>query len=182
MGFLARRTRVPVPTVLGAGMWGCGSYIVTTFVQGTLLSKCLGDPAIQSPNLNPSISDSDLEQAYRGMATVMLELSKPTFPSIGALGWESGVWKVTKRALTLNMNELVRVGNFPPSKLVERCFQTATEYFQELATQQFLHLKYQCNDAVEDENDCRKKYIARCLFRQIARRISTEPTSKFHLY
>ncbi|KAK2737074.1 hypothetical protein FQN55_001286 [Onygenales sp. PD_40] len=181
MAFLARYTSVPIPRVIGAGKWGCGPYIVTTVVEGTLLSKRLGDPAIRSPNLNPNVSNTELEQAYRGMAQVMLELSKPTFPAIGALKWEAGDWNVAKRPLSLNMNELVRVANCPPSVFAQHSFQTASEYFQELATQQFLHLKYQRNDAVKDEHDCRKKYIARCLFRRIAQQISAEP-GPFHLY
>ncbi|KAF2457689.1 hypothetical protein BDY21DRAFT_415169 [Lineolata rhizophorae] len=69
MGFLA----------LGAGQWGCGPYIATTVVEGTLLSKSFGNPGV-----------------HYGVAQVMLELSKPTFRSIG----------MTKRPLTLNMDEL----------------------------------------------------------------------------
>lgn len=180
MGYLARFTQVPVPVVLGTGMWEGGPYIVMTVVEGTLLSKCIRDPA-ESTGLNPSVSNSDLKRAYGGMARVMLELSKPVFPTIGALGWESG-WKVAnKRPLSLNMNELVRVGNYPPDKFAEHSFRTASEYFQELATQQFLHLKYQRNDAIKDEHDCQKKYVARCLFRRIAQQLSTEP-GPFRLY
>ncbi|OJD11684.1 hypothetical protein AJ78_07583 [Emergomyces pasteurianus Ep9510] len=172
MDFLSRQTRVPVPIVLGAGRWGCGPYVVTTFIEGTLLSKQLRDPFIDL---------SVLEIAYRGMADIMLELSKPTFPSIGALECKSGEWQVTKRPMTLNMNELVRVGNFPPAKFTRKIFPTAAEYFEELATQQLLHLQYQRNDAVEDEHDARKRYIARCLFRKIARDIQWEP-GPFHLW
>lgn len=175
MAFLDQHLRISIPKVLGAGQWGCGPYIVMTVIEGTPLSKCLRDPAVLSPSLNPIVSDSNLERAYNGMAQAMLELSKPTFPSIGALGWDGGEWKVVKRPLTLNMNELVRVGNCPPSVFTEHPFQTASEYFQELATQQFLHLKHQRNNAVKDEHDCRKKYIARCLFRKIARERPTEP-------
>lgn len=50
------------------------------------------------------------------MAQVMLKLSKPVFRQIGALVNDSGQWKVFKRPLTLNMSELLRVGNIPPSK------------------------------------------------------------------
>jgi aminoglycoside phosphotransferase (APT) family kinase protein len=177
--FLARKTRVPVPIVLGAGRWGLGPYIVTTFIEGTLLSKRLGDPA-SSPSLNPDISNSSLERVYRQMAQVMLELSKPVFRQIGALVNDSGQWKVFKRPLTLNMNELLRVGNIPPAKFTQERFDTAAEYFEELATQQFLHLQYQRNDSVEDERDCQEKYIARWLFRKIAQSIQTEP-GPFHL-
>ncbi|EGC42637.1 phosphotransferase enzyme family protein [Histoplasma capsulatum var. duboisii H88] len=172
MNFLSRQTQVPVPIVLGAGRWGCGPYVVTTFIEGTLLSKQLKDP---------SVGLSDLERAYQGMAEVMLELSKPTFPSIGALEFESGKWQVTKRPMTLSMNELVRVGNLPPAIFTRKIFPTAAEYFEELATQQLLHVQYQRNDAVENEHDARKKYIARCLFRKIARDIQWEP-GPFHLW
>ncbi|KKZ63785.1 hypothetical protein EMCG_01889 [[Emmonsia] crescens] len=172
MNFLSRHTRVPVPIILGAGRWGCGPYVITTFIEGTLLSKQLRDP---------SMGLGALERAYRGMADVMLELSKPTFPSIGALECKSGKWQVTKRPMTLNMNELVRVGNLPPAIFTKKIFSTVTEYFEELATQQLLHIQYQRNDAVENEHDARKRYIARCLFRKIARDIQLEP-GPFHLW
>ncbi|KAH8820198.1 hypothetical protein F5884DRAFT_816124 [Xylogone sp. PMI_703] len=152
-----------------------------TVIEGTPLSRRIGDPAIQSPNLDPNTSESSLQRAYYAMAQVVLELSKPTFPSIGALKFDLGVWKVGKRPLTLNMNELVRVGNYPPSMFSEHEFKTASEYFEDLATQQLFHLRYRRNNAVTDEQDCRKKYIARCLFRKIARQIPTEQDS-FHLY
>ncbi|KAI0117973.1 phosphotransferase enzyme family protein [Nemania sp. FL0031] len=180
MRFLTQHTQVPVPSIVGDHHWAGGPYIVMSVIEGILMSKCLGDRTVQSPNSDPTVSNSNLERAYHGMAQVMIELSKPTFSSIGALGWDSE-WKVVKRPLTLNMNELVRVGDYPPTAFAEHTFQTASEYFQELATQQFLYLRFQRSNAVDDEVDCRKKYIARCLFRRIARQIQTEP-GPFHLY
>ena len=183
MRFLSRHTKIPVPIILGAGRWGCGPYIVMTVLEGTLLSKCLQDPMFDSPSLNPNVSKFDIESAYRGMAHIILELSKPTFNCIGALVEESsGVWKVGARPLTQNMNELLRVGNLPPGVFAEKTFVTTSEYFQELATQQLLHIQYQRNDAVDDELDCRKKYIARCLFRKIAQDIQINHRGSFHLY
>ncbi|GJP96991.1 hypothetical protein AlacWU_09890 [Aspergillus niger] len=85
-----------------------------TFIEGTLLSKHLGDSTIQSSSLHPNVSDSDIQSAYRVMAQVILELSKPTFSAIGALAEGSRAWKVDQSPLILNMNELVRVGNLPP--------------------------------------------------------------------
>jgi hypothetical protein len=183
MAFLARHTCIPVTTVLGTSKWGCGPYIVTTVIEGTLLSKCLRDPSLLAPSLNPDVSDSDLENAYTGMAKIVLELSKPVFKYIGGLEWDSGKWRVAKRPLTLNMNKLVRVGNFPPNKFVDcnHTFESASEYFQQLADQQLLHLKFQRNDAITDEDDCRKKYVARCLFRQIAQRVTSQH-GRYHLY
>ncbi|OJJ67529.1 hypothetical protein ASPBRDRAFT_135102 [Aspergillus brasiliensis CBS 101740] len=182
MKFLAQNTALPVPHILGMGRWGCGPYLVMTFVEGTLLSNRLRDPTTHSPSLNPNVSDSDIESAYRVMAQVILELSKPIFSSIGALAEGSRVWKVVQRPLSLNMNELVRVGNLPPGIFAEKTFSTAGEYFEELARQQLLHLKYQRNNAVEDEQDCRRKYIARCLFRKLGREYTKEQSGPFHLY
>ncbi|KAM4058841.1 phosphotransferase enzyme family protein [Hirsutella rhossiliensis] len=81
------------------------------------------------------------------------------------------------------MNELVRVGNYPPSDLtqINTNFPTASKYFQELARQHFLHLKHQRNNAIEDEQSCRKMYIARCLFRNITRQIPAQ-SGPFRLY
>ncbi|KAJ5087331.1 phosphotransferase enzyme family protein, partial [Penicillium angulare] len=130
MRFLSQKTNIPVPHVLGAGRWGCGPYIVMAFLEGTLLSHRLKS----SLSSDPTISGSDIEHALRGMADIILELSKPIFPRIGAVVEEPRAWRVASRPLSLNMNEL-----------------------------------YQRNDVIEDELDCRKRFIARCLFRKIAR-------------
>ncbi|PYI02492.1 phosphotransferase enzyme family protein [Aspergillus sclerotiicarbonarius CBS 121057] len=182
MKFLCQHTTLPVPRLLGMGRWGGGPYLIMTFLEGTLLSKRLRNPTLDPPRVDPNVSDADIELAYRGMAQVMLELSKPTFSSIGALREESGAWKVIQRPLSLNMNELVRAGNLPPAIFGDKTFGTAGEYFQELATQQLLHLQYQRNDVVEDEQDCRKKYLARYLFRKIARDLYQDQPGPFHLY
>lgn len=181
MGYISPRTQIPIPEIIGTGMWDCGPYTVTAFVEGVLLSKCLRDPAILSPSLNPDVSDSDLARAYRAMAGIILEMYKLPFPRIGAICHVPGSWKVSKRPLSLNMNELVRVGNFPPDRFSKDSFETASEYFQELANQHFFHLHYQRNNAVDDADDCRKKYIARCLFRKITKEIRTEK-GPFRLY
>lgn len=67
--------------------------------------------------------------------------------------------------------------NFP-----KKTFQTASGYFRELATHQVLHLKHQRNNAVKGEHDCRKKYIARCLFWKVAQQLSFHEHGPFHLY
>ncbi|KEY72772.1 hypothetical protein S7711_02555 [Stachybotrys chartarum IBT 7711] len=181
MGYITPRTTIPVPTLLGTGFWECGPYVVMAFVEGVLLSQCLRDPTIQSPSLRPDATDTDLARAYEAMAGIILELYKLSFPRIGAICHVPTAWKVSKRPLTLNMNELVRVGNFPPKEFRQDSFQSASDYFQELANHHFLHLKYQRNNAVKDADDCKKKYIARCLFRRITREIRTEK-GPFRLY
>ena len=79
-----------------------------------------------------------------------------------------------KRPLNFNMNRLAQFSNIPPGIFAKQRFTNAADYFEELAKQQLYHLEHQRNDAVTDEADCRKKYIARCLFRKISREVSKE--------
>ncbi|KAM5497227.1 hypothetical protein McanMca71_004341 [Microsporum canis] len=185
MTFLAVHSAVPVPKLLGQGRWAGGPYIVMSFVEGKLLSSYLRDPTVKSPSLKPDVDEGQLRQAYASMAKVLLDLSKPVLSSIGGLVFDCDRkgWKVDKRPLTLNMNELVRVGNVPLHVFTQSSFPDTPSYFSHLADQQFMHLFYQRNDAVKGYDDCRKKYIARCLFKQVARRLAyTSTASTFHLY
>lgn len=96
---------------------------------------------------------------------------------------ESGEWTVQKRPFTFNMNRLAQFSNIPHNIFSQQRFDNAADYFEELARQHFLHLELQRNDAVIDEADCRKKYIARCLFRKLSRDISREHCNgPFKLY
>lgn len=72
------------------------------------------------------------------------------------------------------MNRLAQFSNIPPGIFAKQRFTNAADYFEELAKQHLYHLEHQRNDAVTDEADCRKKYIARCLFRKISREVSKE--------
>lgn len=85
MQFLRSWTKVPAPVVLGAGHWGLNPYIFTSYIEGMLLSKRLGDPTAKQPRLDPNVSEADLRRAYYVMARILLELTKPTFSNIGAL-------------------------------------------------------------------------------------------------
>ena len=64
------------------------------------------------------------------------------------------------------------LANYPPGDLPADTFSTATDYFMALARNHLTHLRTQRNDAIENEADCRKKYVARCLFLQIAKNFS----------
>ncbi|KAJ5368156.1 uncharacterized protein N7496_007916 [Penicillium cataractarum] len=104
------------------------------------------------------------------MAEILLELSKPEFPYIGAIREkDSGGWTVSKRPLTFNMNQVAQFSNIPHHVFGSQRFSNAADHFEELAQQHFYHLKFKQNVAISDESDCRKKYIARCLFRKLSR-------------
>ncbi|RMD39362.1 hypothetical protein DV735_g5755, partial [Chaetothyriales sp. CBS 134920] len=177
MTYISRHTSIPIPKLLAAESCDFGPYMVLSLVDGTRLSDCLKAPSNPEDAilLRPDIDPALLSRAYRSMATVLLELSRCQFASIGAVGQDSsGSWCVTKRAVTLNMNQLVSCGNHPPKALPQHTFTTANEYFTALAQAHISHLQTQRNDAVDDEADCRKKYVARHLFLKIARDFSTE--------
>lgn len=179
--YLRQHTQVPIPEVFGAGTCWVGPYIVMAFVEGDLLSNVLKDPLKKDgrPVLNPRISDRALRIAYREMAFLVLELSKPQFPRIGALVQQGKEFVVGRRPLTFNINELITSANLTPTDIaptdaLSPTFGSTVDYFAALAEQHLSHLRRQRNDAVTDEADCQKKFIARCLFRKLAPDISAE--------
>jgi len=82
--------------------------------------------------------------------------------------------------VTFNMNELVQLGNFPRSKLPSTPYITSSDYLKALADMHFTHLSTQRNDAIDSATDCRRKYIARHLFRNLTSqsRLSSGDKSK----
>ncbi len=179
MEFVARHTSIPIPQVLGFGTCAVGPYLVMGYIEGRLLSEYLAaDTGMDGEFLNPGIDEGVLRKAYSQMAQILLELSKCQFAEVGAISQgQPGVWSVSKRPLTMNMNELVSLGNLPTKQLSQGPYGSAADYFEALAQEHQRHLFFQRNDAVDDEADCRRKYIARCLFLRIARRFPAESDS-----
>lgn len=156
--------------------------MVEEFVHGDTIANICRD---RSPEFEEKpavlwsgISDRDLRSTYRRMAKTMLELSKCEFQRIGSLvsqkpsesnGNEGAIFTVARRPMAYNMNKLALWGNLSPRLFpsLDATFETSKAYFEHLATQHLDHLRYQRNDAVKDEIDCRRKFVARCLFRRI---------------
>ena len=80
-------------------------------------------------------------------------------------------WEVAQRPLSYNTNELVRLGTVPRSTLprANETFLSTSSYFSILADLHLEHLTHQRNDAVDSADDCRRRYIARSLFRKLTR-------------
>lgn len=182
--YLRQNISIPVPEVIGSGDCWAGPYIVMTFMEGQMLSLAMKDPDVEDRQvLNPQISESSLRACYKGMAKFLLELYKPEFPRIGSLKNENGEFAVAKRPFTYNMNQLSTWANLPRDELPDRTFESTSDYFESLANQHMSHFKHQRNNAVVDEADCRKKFIARCLFRKIVREFPFEDNKgPFRLY
>lgn len=78
------------------------------------MSGYLREPTREIVTLRLNIHMSVLRRAYFGMAEVLLELSKPELPFIGAVKLNKlGEWTVQKRPLTFNMNHLSQSSNIP---------------------------------------------------------------------
>ncbi|KAJ5194660.1 uncharacterized protein N7498_008098 [Penicillium cinerascens] len=182
MGFIEQRTSIRVPHVLYYGMTeespaGLGPFIIMEYIEhDSDLVDALNSPGLSDddrPILDPDITDERLRSVYSQMADILLQLGRHSFNKIGCISCNEGEdddqWLVRDRPLTINMNELVQLGGFPPHLLPQGTFKTASAYFLALAEQHMAHLFSQRNNAIGSEEDCKRKYIARCLFRKLAR-------------
>ncbi|KAJ5174103.1 uncharacterized protein N7500_002034 [Penicillium coprophilum] len=188
--YIQQHTTIPVPFVLHWGTkeenpLGLGPFIIMEYIDHVMdLSDVLNTPGFtikDRPILDPHVDDAKLELLYGQFADILLQLSTLRLPRIGSLvQTDDFTWEVAQRPLSYNANELVRLGTLPRSKLprVNETFQSALSYFNKLADLHLDHLTYQQNDAIDSADDCRRRYIARLLFRKLAKdgRFTTSST------
>lgn len=200
MRYVAAHTTIPVPRVYHYGTaaenpTGLGPFIIMEHIDhDQTLSHALNDPSRgirEGHRLDPNISEEKLEFLYRQMATIVLQLSTLTFPRIGSLVEDgNGLISVEGRPLIQNINSLVDHARVPPCVLPSTTHATANEWYSALADMHLAQLVFQHNDAVEDEDDARDKYVARQLFRKLAAdgrlaaglRGNSEPDGTFRLW
>lgn len=178
MRYIAANTTIPVAKVYHYGTaaenpTGLGPFIIMDYTEHErTMSEALNDPLLNSREshvLDPDVSTEKLEVLYRQMANILLQLSRLTFDRIGSLVQdEHGKFHVSGRPLTMNMNSILEFTEAPPSLLPNQQYSTATEWYAALADMHLTQLVFQHNDAVEDEEDARDKYVARQLFRRLA--------------
>ncbi|PYI09414.1 hypothetical protein BO78DRAFT_394913 [Aspergillus sclerotiicarbonarius CBS 121057] len=183
MRFIMDQTAIPVPLILHSGTKKESPLELSPFIMMEYIEyeKKMYD-ALNTPEcprekrgvLDPNIDQDTLELLYGQMAKIVLQLSLPSLPRIGSLTQiDDFTWEVTRRPLSSNMNELVRRGGLPRSAgllpLPDTTYATASSYFETLAELHVAHFIYQRNDAIESADDCRRKFIARHLFRKLAR-------------
>lgn len=179
MRFLIDQTSIPVPFILHSGTKNkspleLSPFIIMDYIEHeTNMYDALNTPGCPKKErgiLDPNINDITLDLLYGQLAGILLQLSKVSFSRIGSLTKvDDFTWEVSHRPLSMNMNELVRLGGLPRSKLPDSIFSTASYYLETLADLNIQHLIHQRNDTVESVDDCRRKFVARQLFRKLAR-------------
>ncbi|KAG5664368.1 hypothetical protein KAF25_008102 [Fusarium avenaceum] len=175
--YISQHTQLPVPKLVEhvtdseIGPFMIIEDLATRRGMGQALEaprEDLNDTAV----LRPDISEAKLKSLYVEMARCVLQLAQPTFPCIGALvEIAPGSHKVLGRPVTLNMNNMVQLSSIPKSIFPSEgtTYETADGWYTVLAGMQIATLIFQHNDMVSSEDDCRTKYVARQLFRRLAK-------------
>ncbi|KAJ5730851.1 uncharacterized protein N7483_005359 [Penicillium malachiteum] len=177
--FIGDQSTIPVPMIIHSGGKREGPLELAPFLIMEYIDhhanmidvlKTHGRPLDERVSINQEINQTDLETLYRGMANVILSMSNLSQPKIGSLCQiDDFTWEVASKPLSLHMNELVRLGTLPQSKLPTTTFDTASSYSEALAELNISHLISQRNDAIESADDFRRKFVARFLFRRLIR-------------
>ncbi|KAK3298755.1 uncharacterized protein B0H64DRAFT_422494 [Chaetomium fimeti] len=169
--YIANNTSIPVPQHF--------------FYVSARLTTPNDDPSVAHV-LNPDLPEATLEDLWGKAASCLLQLSRLTFPRIGGLvevevegggkvdDMEKGnnsSYAIAGRPLTHNMTDMVRLANVPRSVLppAGTTYGTADAWYAALADMHLAQLAFQHNDAVESPDDCRNKFVARQVFRCLAR-------------
>lgn len=181
MRFVAANTSIPVPKVYHYGTAaenpsGLGPFIIMEYIDHHQnMSRELLDPlrpAHEPPVLNPDIKEDKLEYLYSQMANILLQLSSLKFPRIGSLvegnKQETSSVFVRGRPITTNLNDILIHTGTPKSIIPSDACDSANDWYKTLAYMHAAQLAFQHNDAIEDEDDARDKYVARHLFRRLA--------------
>ncbi|CAD6454133.1 29effb58-6cc6-4fe2-8117-77e55d72f4ca [Sclerotinia trifoliorum] len=140
---------------------------------------------IERQNLDSNVSEQKLKILYSEMAGIVLEMSKPEFTHIGSLVQTENGYAIGRRPLTKYVNELAMKANLAPQHFPtsNSIYTTSVGYFGSLVEQHMAQLRNQRNDCVKDEDDCKKKYIARCLMLRISHYIAMKySTGPFRLF
>jgi aminoglycoside phosphotransferase (APT) family kinase protein len=189
--YLRDHTTIPVPNIRSWGLSDgspaqLGPFIIMDFIEGVRLSRLLReDPEDDQAELilDPAIPSATLDTIYDQLASYLLQLSRLTFPSVGAISKDptTQTWSVANRPLTFNMNELATNAGFPFSHLPTSPFPTATSFLESLTETHLHHLQSQRN-ICPDEQSVRRRFIARHRLKQLIPSYVTQDDGQFPLF
>lgn len=168
--YIQDHTSISVPFILHWGgkeesPLGSGPFIIMEYINHQMnLTRALNMPGLgieDRPRLDPNIDIDKLEMLYGQFADILLQLDKLSLPQIGSLEQiDEFDYDMAHRPQSMHMNEVVRLGTLPRSKLPDSTLESFSSYFDALAELHVEHLKHQRNEAVDWATDCRCKYIA----------------------
>ncbi|KAL2020614.1 hypothetical protein VTK56DRAFT_8104 [Thermocarpiscus australiensis] len=181
--YIAGATQVPIPRQIHYGRDAVlGPFIILEHVENrwsmsARLTRPNDDPNAQHV-LDPNVPEDALEDLWSKVARCLLQLARLSFPRIGGLVEVSeNSYDVAGRPITHNMTDMVRLANIPRAVLPPEgeTYDSADEWYVALAEMHLAQLVFQHNDLVKSEDDCRNKYVARQIFRRLAKqgRLST---------
>jgi len=175
--FLNQHTQIPIPKLFNYGVDSdIGPFLVIQDL-GSRRDLCdvLAAPREsldETPVLRADIPESKLKDVYHKLGSFLLQMAQFTFPRIGSLLETSpGSFDVLTRPMTVNMATIVHQSNIPRSILPAKhtTYPTADAWYTTLADLHLATLLFQHNDIVQSADDCRTKYVARQLFRRLAK-------------
>ncbi|KAI9150041.1 hypothetical protein HJFPF1_09794 [Paramyrothecium foliicola] len=175
--YIAENTQVPVPKQLFYHHDSpVGPFIIMQRVEfcGSLSARTTTrheDPN-EAHTLDANFAESTLEVLWTKVASCYLQLAQLSFPRIGSLvPTETGSFEILGRPITHTITDMVRLANIPRAVLPQpdTTYATADEWLTTLAEMHLATLIFQHNDLVETEDDCRNKYVARQVFRRLAK-------------
>ncbi|CEJ59323.1 hypothetical protein PMG11_07951 [Penicillium brasilianum] len=164
MRFLTDKTSIPIPFVHYSGTknespLGLSPFIIMDYIEHETkmydAQNTPGCPIDERGILDPAINKDRLEMLYGQLAGILLQLFTPSLLRIGSLSQiDDFTYEVTRRPFLPDLHTT---------------FTTASSYFEALADLNIKHLIHQRNDSVESADDCRRKFVARRLFRKLAK-------------
>ncbi|CAI7629991.1 unnamed protein product [Penicillium glandicola] len=172
MRYIHDNTSIPVQIIHHWGRQKDSPFELGPFIIMDSIEHDTSCPGEERGRLDPNIEEDTLQALYEELASILLQLSKPSFSGIGSCSRVDDLtWEVAGRPLSLNSNELIRLSSLPQSKLpsYETTFSSTSSYLETLAEIHIAHLTHQRNDAIESADDCRRKFVARILSRKLAR-------------
>ncbi|TVY17901.1 hypothetical protein LARI1_G004197 [Lachnellula arida] len=175
--YIAQHTETPVSRVFYyGGESDLGPFVILQHVEnrGLMVNRMKipnADPDVPSV-LDPNIPETELASFYEKAARCLLQMSRLSFDRIGSLSEnEDSTFSVTGRPLSKNMNDMLQLANIPRAVLPpeDKTYRTTDEWYEALSEMHMAQLIFQHNDLVTTEDDCRNKYVARQLFRRLAK-------------
>lgn len=180
--FIRNNTFIPTPTVYYHGASSENPEIGPFLVMDKManhwtLSEAIARP--RDPNdrddpfmLDMKIPKERLLKLYSQVAPFMLQLLQHRFPRIGSLAQTATrSFDIRGRPVTINMQNMLSIANIPQSALQSRSmtFLSADDWYATCSKMIMAPLVLQRNDFVNSADDCRNKYVARQIFRRLAR-------------